>query len=239
LTAGLGFDEIIVVDGGSIDQTCTRVGSAVSSTQSSVLSSPSPETPPSTSSDLEVVKERQSKGSTIRLLSAPPSRARQFNVGAGAARGDVLLFLHADTHLPPSARSSIEAALADGPTVGGRFDVQFDIPSVWGYLISGLMNIRSRLTRISTGDQALFVRRQVFEQLGGFADIPLMEDVEFSTRLKRRGTTSALRDRVTTSFRRWKQHGPLKTILLMWTLRLLYWIGISPLRLSRLYPSAR
>jgi len=214
LTAGLGFDETIVVDGGSTDRTPALVGLLTSETQRSALS-------------------------TIRLMSASPGRASQLNAGAQAAHGDVLLFLHADTHLPRSAKSSIEAAMADQLVVGGRFDVQFDIPSIWSYLIATLMNVRSRLTRISTGDQALFVRKEVFEQLGGFPDIPLMEDIEFSIRLKRRGTPIALRDRVTTSFRRWEQKGPLKTILSMWVLRLLYWTGVSPQRLARLYPPAR
>ena len=149
-----------------------------------------------------------------------------------------LLFLHADTHLL-RPQVLLVAALADGITVGGRFDVQFDRPSVWGYLIGSLMNLRSRVTGISTGDQALFVRKQVFEQLGGFADLPLMEDVDFSRRLKRRGRTVALSERVMTSFRRWERQGPLRTVLLMWMLRLLYWIGVSPRRLARLYPHAR
>src|SRR5262245_15263228 len=192
LTTDLGFDEIIVVDGNSADQTRAVVESVVSSC-------------------------RRSSRCTIRLLPNPPGRARQLNAGARAAGGDVLLFLHADTHLPPSARSCIESALADTAAVGGRFDVQFDTRSIWGYLISRLMNMRSRMTRITTGDQGLFVRSKVFHELGGFAEIPIMEDVEFSRRLKREGRTVALRDRVTTSFRRWEQQGPLRTIVLMWT----------------------
>ena len=205
LTAGLGFDEIIVVDGGSTDQTRTRAASL----------------------------------GLAQVLISQPGRARQLNAGALAGRGDVLLFLHADTHLPPSAKSRIEAALADHLAVGGRFDVQFDISSVWSYLISALMNARSRLTSISTGDQALFVRKDVFEQLGGYSDIPLMEDIDLSTRLKQRGPTIALRDRVTTSFRRWQRQGPVKTILLMWMLRFLYWIGVSPHRLKDFYAAVR
>lgn len=213
-TTDLGFDEIIVVDGGSTDHTRSLLDGCLSDVQHSTRS-------------------------TVRLLSAPPGRARQLNAGAGVASGDVLLFLHADTHLPSSARIVIEDALADEPAVGGRFDVQFDSRSVWGYLISSLMNFRSRMTRIATGDQALFVRRTVYQQLGGFTDIPLMEDVDFSARLKRRGQTVALRDRVTTSFRRWEQRGPLKTILLMWTLRFLYWTGVSPHRLASFYREVR
>ncbi len=106
-------------------------------------------------------------------------------------------------------------------------------------MISTLMNWRSRLSGIATGDQALFVRRRIFEQLGGFADLPLMEDIEFSRRLKRTGRIAALHQKVTTSFRRWEQQGPLRTILLMWTLRLLYWIGVSPHRLKDFYTAVR
>jgi hypothetical protein len=151
----------------------------------------------------------------------------------------VLLFLHADTHLPATAKHRIVAALADTGIVGGRFDVQFDRPSVLGRIISTLMNYRSRWSGIFTGDQAIFVRRDIFERLGGFTDIPLMEDIDFSTRLKRIGPTEALRETVTTSFRRWKQQGPLRTILLMWTLRFLYWMGVSPHRLKNFYATVR
>jgi rSAM/selenodomain-associated transferase 2 len=213
-TAHFGFHEIIVVDGGSTDGTIAVVNAFVSTT-------------------------RQATPRIIRLLSSPPGRARQLNVGANAAGGDVVLFLHADTHLPPSAASSIEAALADDRVVGGRFDVQFDSRSPWGSVIGSLMNLRSRLTGICTGDQALFVRKTAFTQLQGFADIPLMEDVEFTARLKRQGRIAALHDRVTTSFRRWEKAGPLRTVVLMWTLRLLYWMGMSPSRLSPWYKLVR
>lgn len=174
-----------------------------------------------------------------RILASPPGRGIQMNKGARAAKGEVLLFLHADTRLPDGAKARIETALQDPLVLGGRFDVQFDSPSRWSRVIAAFMNSRSRLTRIATGDQALFVRRTVFEQLGGYPEIPLMEDVEFSARLKRAGATVALRDRVTTSFRRWEQRGPLRTILLMWGLRLGYWSGIAPTRLSRWYAAVR
>lgn len=235
LTTSLGFDEIIVVDGGSTDRTRAIVTSFQFDDRSNGKSGAPLVSRISQADDAS----RDTLHGSRLLLEAPPGRAGQLNAGANVAQGDALLFLHADTHLPSSARCSIEAALADRLVVGGRFDVQFDIPSVWGYLIAGLMNVRSRLTRIATGDQALFVRKEAFERLGGFADIPLMEDIEFSVRLKRSGATIALRDRVTTSFRRWQRQGPLKTILLMWMLRLLYWTGISPHRLTRLYTDAR
>ena len=110
---------------------------------------------------------------------------------------------------------------------------------MWGTIISKMMNCRSRLNGLATGDQALFVRRPIFEQMGGFADMPLMEDIEFSRRLKQEGATAALTATVTTSFRRWEQQGPLRTIFLMWTLRFLYWIGISPSHLVKWYRAVR
>jgi rSAM/selenodomain-associated transferase 2 len=174
-----------------------------------------------------------------RIITAQRGRARQMNEGAKASRGEILLFLHADTRLPAETKRIIESALADPTVVGGRFDIRFDHPSVWSTVISSFMNWRSRLGGVATGDQAMFVRRKVFEELGGFADIPLMEDIEFSTRLKHAGPTQALRETVTTSFRRWEQQGPLRTILLMWALRFLYWIGVSPSRLSRWYKAVR
>ncbi|HKO30834.1 MAG TPA: TIGR04283 family arsenosugar biosynthesis glycosyltransferase [Nitrospiraceae bacterium] len=213
-TASLGFDELIVVDGGSLDQTPMLVESYRRSTQ--VLAQ-----------------------SPVRLITAPSRRARQMNEGAKASSGEILLFLHADTQLPDDAKTTIETALADHQMVGGRFDVRFDSPSMWGSIISGMMNWRSRMSGIATGDQALFVRRHIFEQIGGFADIPLMEDIDFSRRLKRKGATAALTATVTTSFRRWQQHGPFRTILLMWVLRFLYWIGVNPHRLAQLYRPVR
>jgi rSAM/selenodomain-associated transferase 2 len=213
LTVRLGF-EAIVVDGGSIDETRTLV-------------------------ELVAARARDSLPGPVRLLSSAAGRARQLNTGAAAATSDVLVFLHGDSQLPTLARYLMEQALADPAVVGGRFDIRFDRPSVWGRIISTLMNARSRLTRISTGDQAMFVRRRVFERLGGFSEIPIMEDIDFSTRLKRTGPTAAIRECVTTSFRRWEQQGPLRTILLMWFLRFLYWIGVSPRRLARLYATVR
>jgi len=213
-TASLGFAELIVVDGGSTDETPALFESYRLKTQSSSLS-------------------------PVHWVTTPAGRARQMNEGAKASHGEVLLFLHADTQLPRDATTVINRALADRRMVGGRFDVRFDRPSMWGAIISKTMNWRSRLSGLATGDQALFVRRPIFEQMGGFADMPLMEDIEFSGRLKQAGATAALTATVITSFRRWEQQGPLRTILLMWTLRFLYWIGISPHTLSRWYGSVR
>jgi rSAM/selenodomain-associated transferase 2 len=171
----------------------------------------------------------------VRWVSASRGRARQMNAGARAAHGDVLLFLHADTMLPDGAGAAVLAALADPAVVGGRFDVRLDSRRPLLALVGWLMNRRSRLTGISTGDQAIFVRRAVFDALGGYPDIPLMEDVELTRRLKRRGRLAALGLRVVTSARKWENEGVTRTIGLMWTLRLLYALGVAPARLHRWY----
>lgn len=173
------------------------------------------------------------------VLSAPQGRAAQMNAGADAARGDVLLFLHADTRVPEGYTVAVAAACAQPGIIGGRFDVNLQ-PATWLLRLTGqLMNWRSRLSRIATGDQAIFIRREVFEQLGGYANIPLMEDIELSRRMKRAGRIACLRQRVTTSARRWQKHGVVRTILLMWSLRLLYFFGVSAARLQRLYANTR
>ena len=172
---------------------------------------------------------------SVRWLPAPRGRARQMNAGARAARGDVLLFLHADTVLPDGAGAAILAALTDPEVAGGRFDVRLDSRRPLLALVGWLMNRRSRLTGICTGDQGIFVRRTVFEALGGYPDIPLMEDVELTRRLKRHGRLVALPLRVVTSARKWEREGVVRTIVLMWGLRLLYALGVSPARLHRCY----
>lgn len=172
---------------------------------------------------------------TVRCLAAPAGRARQMNAGARAARGAALLFLHADTRLPAGAVEAVAHALTDAAVVGGRFDVSFDSPLRLMRVVAWLMNARSRLTGIATGDQALFVRRDAFEALGGFPDIALMEDVELSRRLKRRGRLACLRLRVTTSARKWEREGPIRTIVLMWLLRFLHLCRVSPEHLHRWY----
>jgi rSAM/selenodomain-associated transferase 2 len=166
-----------------------------------------------------------------RIASAPRGRASQMNAGAGAARGDVLLFLHADTSLPDHAARHIHAALATGAD-WGRFDVRIDSAHPLLALVAWAMNLRSRLTGIATGDQAIFVRREAFIAAGRFPDIALMEDIGLSRRLKRRGRPACLRARVTTSARRWQQRGVLRTILLMWRLRLAYFLGADPADLA-------
>ncbi len=174
----------------------------------------------------------------VRWLGSERGRARQMNAGARAARGDALLFLHADTRLPEGAVAAVTTALSDPAVAGGRFDVRFDNPRRAFRMIAWLMNARSRWTGIATGDQAIFVGRCLFEALGGYADIALMEDVELTRRLKRRGRMACLRLQVTTSARRWERDGVLRTILLMWALRLLYFLGAPPARLHRWYYGA-
>ena len=174
-----------------------------------------------------------------QLLTAPRGRARQMNAGARAANGQTLLFLHADTLPPERFAEMIAQAVADSEVVGGRFDVSVDAPG-WPFrLIGSLMNIRSRLTGIATGDQGIFVRRSVFEKMGGYPEWELMEDLEFSRRLKRAGKIACLRARVKTSARRWQKHGITKTIVLMWGLRLCHFFGVSPAVLKTFYADTR
>jgi rSAM/selenodomain-associated transferase 2 len=168
-----------------------------------------------------------------RVLAAPRGRAAQMNAGAQAAQGDALLFLHVDTRLPADADGLVAAALAH--RTWGRFDVRIDSPHPALALVGSMMNLRSRLTGIATGDQAMFARRTAFAAAGGFPALALMEDIALSSKLRRGGRPACLRERVVTSGRRWERHGVFATILLMWRLRLLYWSGADPGRLARLY----
>ncbi|MBI1816475.1 MAG: TIGR04283 family arsenosugar biosynthesis glycosyltransferase [Deltaproteobacteria bacterium] len=174
-----------------------------------------------------------------RVLNAPRGRAAQMNAGAAVAAGEVLLFLHADTLLPAGFDAAVVAALANDAVVGGRFDVALMPSTPLLRIVGALINLRSRLSRIATGDQAIFVRRCVFEELGGFPLIPLMEDLAFSRTLKRCGRVACIRLKVVTSSRRWVRGGVIRTIVLMWWLRLLYFCGVSPARLRRIYADTR
>jgi rSAM/selenodomain-associated transferase 2 len=222
-TARLGALELIVVDGGSSDASCAVAAAA---------------------------------GAQV-IEGAGRGRALQMNAGAAAARGDVLLFLHADTRLPPGWAAAIVATGVSGtppatavngavrvpgqtsrtrPPAWGRFDVELDDPSFLLSVVATLMNLRSRLTGICTGDQAIFVSREAWQASGGFAPIPLMEDIELSRRLKRRhGRPVCLHACVQVSARRWRVRGPLRTILGMWLWRLLYFLGASPVWLHARY----
>lgn len=161
-------------------------------------------------------------------------RAAQMNAGANAARGAVLLFLHADTQLPPEGDCMLLQAVRAG-AVWGRFDVRIDGVHPMLRVVAAMMNRRSRWTAIATGDQAIFVRRDAFERIGGFPDQPLMEDVEISRRLRRIAAPAALREQVLTSGRRWERHGVWRTILLMWRLRAAYFLGADPAALAERY----
>ena len=192
--------EVIVVDGGSRDDTMARA-----------------------------------EAHADRVIAAPRGRAAQMNAGAATASGDVLLFLHADTVLPPDADGLILAGLAGTGLAWGRFDVAIEGRHRLLPIVAALMNRRSRLTGIATGDQAMFVRKEAFARVGAFPDIPLMEDIAISRSLKCLSRPLCLHERVITSGRRWERNGVLRTIGLMWRLRLAYFLGADPARLARAY----
>ena len=170
------------------------------------------------------------------VMSSHPGRARQMNAAALAAHGDILWFLHADTLVQDDSHERLLSALAAHRNQWGRFDVRLSGGTRLLRLVERLMNGRSRFTGIATGDQGIFIRRETFERVGGFADIPLMEDVEISRRLKHEaGAPLCLKDKLITSSRRWETRGVLRTILLMWRLRLAYALGADPAVLARQY----
>lgn len=178
------------------------------------------------------------RGRCDRVLVQAPGRATQMNAGARVARGGVLLFLHADTRLPEQALEALRSAVgpgADPRRLWGRFDVRIVGRARMLPVIAWCMNRRSRWTAIATGDQAIFVRREAFEAVGGFPDQPLMEDIELSRRLRRLGPPACLRGPAETSGRRWESRGVWRTILLMWSLRWAYWRGSSPHDLAQRY----
>jgi len=191
--------EIVVVDGGSTDETLALV-----------------------------------RGRVDTIVASPAGRATQMNAGAALARHAVLLFLHGDTLLPRHAIALLQRAFDTGAG-WGRFDVQFDSPA-WRFRgLAWMMNGRSRLTGICTGDQAIFVRRDTFRQVGGFAPIALMEDIELSRRLRCLQRPVCIRDPVVTASRRWQQSGYWATVWLMWSLRWRYFFGASPAALAKIY----
>ncbi len=193
--------EIIVVDGGSTDATCTRAAKLVD-----------------------------------QLLEAPPGRARQMNAGANASCNELLLFLHADTLLPADAAAVLTA---QSRPCWGRFDVRLSGGHFALRVVETLMNWRSRVTGIATGDQAMFVSRALFFAAGGFPDQPLMEDIALSATLRERLRPRCLRAWVVTSSRRWEQHGVFRTIAHMWWLRYRYWRGVDPQILAADYAAVR
>ncbi len=169
-----------------------------------------------------------------RVLQAPRGRARQMNAGAEHAHRDVLLFLHADTRLPEDADRLIAERLAGGTAAWGRFDVVIEGRHPLLKVIAAAMNLRSRATGICTGDQGIFVHRTLFQSVGGYPDIELMEDIALTRSLRRHAPPACLA-RVITSGRRWELHGLWRTMVLMWWLRLRYFCGASPARLRELY----
>jgi rSAM/selenodomain-associated transferase 2 len=192
--------EIIVVDGGSIDDTAALA-----------------------------------KPHADFVIASARGRAVQMNAGAAIARGDILLFLHADTRLSDDADRLARDGLAKSGRTWGRFDVAIEGKHSLLPVVAAAMNLRSRLTGIVTGDQAVFVKRKAFEAVGGFPDIALMEDITLARNLKRISRPLCLTARVTTSGRRWQKRGVLRTIFLMWRLRLAYFFGASPEQLARRY----
>lgn len=205
-----GADEVVVSDGGSEDGTAEAAGPLADA-----------------------------------VVVAPRGRAAQMNAGARAASGEILLFLHADSLLPPGAIGAIRRAVAEDGIGGGAFAVRLGVsPEASSArkallrLTARMINARARFLRAYTGDQGIFVARAVFEEMGGYPEIPLMEDVELSRLLARRGRTALLPVRITTSARRWETRGPVSTILLMWGLRLAHRLGMSPARCARIYLQA-
>lgn len=172
--------------------------------------------------------------SHFRVVYSEPGRALQMNAGASVATHDTLLFLHADTRLPVDVQSEV-----DKLTHWGRFDVQFDTPSTAMRTIAFWINLRSRFTGIATGDQAIMIRRSLFERMQGFPALPLMEDVAFCKQLNVIAKPYCSRRKVITSARRWEQNGVVKTVLLMWFLRLAFFFGVSPEVLKRRYLDSR
>lgn len=194
-----------------------------------------------------VVVDGGSRDRTIELASEAGAvvlrtgrgRGRQMNAGAAQARGDVLLFLHADTLLPAGYRAELENVLADPAVRWGRFDVAFDEAGPLLRGIARLISWRSRLFRSATGDQAMFVRTEVFEAVGGYREALLFEDVDLARRLRARGKMGIPAGRVVTSSRRWRRRGVWATTLRMWTLKSLYLAGVSSDRLARHYSDER
>jgi rSAM/selenodomain-associated transferase 2 len=210
IRSGAPAAEIIVVDGGSHDRS------------------------------VEIARAR-----CDMVIEGGRGRARQMNAGASSTpiaspgSNEAIVFVHADTIVPATFARDIEEALLDERVAGGRFDVTFDIRSRGLDLVAAMISLRSRLGRSATGDQAIFVRREVFERLGGFADVELCEDIDFVRRMRRAGRIACPRSRVITSSRRWRRDGVARTIMKMWIIKLLFLAGVSPARLKRRYSDTR
>jgi len=177
----------------------------------------------------------QTQGLVDKCEVSAAGRSNQMNRGASEANGDILLFLHADTQLPINADEGINSALSAQACRWGWFDVKLSKPRLAFRIVASMMNLRARLTSVSTGDQALFVERELFQEIGGFPQLALMEDIAISKTLRRQGRPARPLGLVTTSSRRWEENGLISTILLMWRLRFLYFIGVKPQKLREMY----
>ena len=175
------------------------------------------------------------RAARFKLIDSACGRGLQMNAGAAACHGEILLFLHADTHLPDTADRAVCCAMANATRHWGRFDVRIDGRPAMLRVVAAAMNLRSRLSGIATGDQAIFVRRTLFETVGGFPELALMEDIALSARLRKHAWPVCLRARVRTCGRRWEQGGVWRTIVLMWRLRWAYWRGVPVERLAEAY----
>ena len=187
------------------------------------------------STDATVSIALANQSPAITVIHCGKGRAVQMNAGAAHATGTALLFLHADSVLPPDADALVHTALASGQQVWGRFDVRIEGQSRWLPVVSALMNLRSRLTGIATGDQAIFMTHAAYTAVRGYAVQPLMEDIDMSRRLLKLSRPACLPQKVHTSGRRWDTRGAWRTIVLMWRLRYAYWRGMPPERLAQLY----
>lgn len=172
---------------------------------------------------------------TSYVFLSHAGRAVQMNMGARHATGDILLFLHADTFLLPGAIDELHRRLVGDGAVGGAFDLHLDHPGAAGKWIARISSRRSRFLRLPYGDQGIFVWRQVFEEIGGFPAIPIMEDLAFSRRLRRAGRLTFLRTGLVTSARRWQANGLVKTTLVNWWVTLLFLLRVPPRQLRRIY----
>ncbi|MFT5321306.1 MAG: rSAM/selenodomain-associated transferase 2 [Pseudohongiellaceae bacterium] len=170
-----------------------------------------------------------------RILMTGVGRGRQMNLGAENASHNILLFLHADSRISDQCLEELLAAMSESCNHWGRFDVQLDQPGFSYSVIAAMMNLRSRLSGVSTGDQGMFVRREIFHRVGGFQSISLMEDIALSKALRKHSRPVCLSSKLLTSARRWQQQGIVKTIFLMWSLRLAYFLGANPDKLAEIY----
>ena len=188
------------------------------------------------SADRTVDIARRFGAEVVRLF---PSRGKQLNAGAAAATGEALFFVHADVKLPPDAVSLIADCLSRGCHVGGSFSIAIDSPRPSIRLISWMINQRSRLLRLPYGDQGIFITRRAFNALGGYREIPIMEDLEFVKRMNRLGSTALLPQKIITSARRYEKEGPAFSTFRNWLQVTLFFAGVNPTRIRKLYPHVR